>query len=59
MRNIKNKAWSIKVSDILDCETKEHAGEIGYRLPEYIRMAVEILNKRMKQGQEERTSSFR
>ena len=56
MRNIQ---WTTKVDDTLDSETRAIAQELGWKLPEYVRMAVEILNKRMNVAEEESHSSFR
>mgnify|MGYP003670152051 FL=1 len=59
MRNTKNIQWTTKVDDTLDSETRAIAQELGWKLPEYVRMAVEILNKRMNIAEGESHSSFR
>jgi hypothetical protein len=48
MRYNKDRTWNTRVDENLDKKTRELAHELGWRLPEYIRMAVENMNKRME-----------
>ena len=48
MRYNKTATWNTRVDENFDKKTRELAEELGWRLPEYIRMAVDSFNKRME-----------
>jgi|TARA_R110000851_G_scaffold199470_2_gene350547 hypothetical protein len=49
MSYTKSRSWTQRVNEKLDDDTRAIADELGWKLPEYVRMAVEILNKRMEE----------